>query len=76
MTVFTVSKRGLKVKKHPQAENNCDPYPEWVCGDCAIANGGNWTKGHLATFHDDLCGWCGQIRSVTKPKDYGYPDVS
>jgi len=56
-----------------QIENNSETYPSWICGQCAIDHGGIWKKGHVATFHDGFCGWCSQIRSVTQPKDYGYP---
>jgi hypothetical protein len=56
-----------------QLENNCNTYPAWVCGQCAVAHGGIWAKGHVATFHDGPCGWCGENRAVTEPKDYGYP---
>jgi hypothetical protein len=74
-TAYTVSSPGSKVKKPLQAENNCNPYPAWVCGECAVANQGTWPKGHIATFHSGRCGWCGEIRAVTQPRDYGYPDT-
>ena len=48
-------------------------YPENICYACAIANGGKWLDGHMATFHIEYCGWCGKIQPVTEPRDYGYP---
>lgn len=56
-----------------QAENNFDSYPGWVCSDCAYKNGGLFPKGHCATFHAGICGWCSQKKTVTQPRDYGYP---
>lgn len=48
-------------------------YPGWVCSPCAKAAGGVFPDGHLATFHYDHCHVCGHWRSVTEPRDFGYP---
>lgn len=50
-----------------------DLYPVWICHDCALANGGNTRPGHCSTIHEDICGWCGKMKMVTEPRDYGYP---
>lgn len=47
-------------------------YPKWVCNDCALLVGGKWPKGHVATFHPDTCEVCGQLRTVTEPRDWGH----
>jgi hypothetical protein len=48
-------------------------YPGWICIDCGRKYGTAY-EGHVATFHTDLCGWCGEEKAVTEPRDYGYPD--
>jgi len=50
-----------------------DNYPDWICDDCARSHGGRWPEGHVATFHEDTCGWCGESKDVTQPRDWGYP---
>jgi hypothetical protein len=47
-------------------------YPAWVCQDCALANGGRIIPGHVSTHHDGKCDLCGQVKSVTEPRDYGH----
>ena len=61
------------MKKMSQAENNSEPYPSWICSECAYDNGGYWSEGQIATFHDGICEWCDEERAVTKPRYYGYP---
>ncbi len=46
-------------------------YPTWVCHGCAIKYGGNAPS--MATYHDNICDICGELKSVTEPRDYGYP---
>lgn len=46
-------------------------YPNTICFDCGVKYGK--PKGYAATFHIGICGWCGETKSVTEPRDYGYP---
>ena len=48
-------------------------YPAWICHDCAMAHGGVITLGHCCTCHEDVCGWCGETKTVAEPRDYKYP---
>ena len=57
------------------------PYPSWVCHECGN-NGKRYTlsqKKYLgrgtfcSTIHEGTCGVCGKVKSVTEPRDYGYP---
>lgn len=48
------------------------PYPKWCCMDCGIKYGKKTTEG-VATFHLGECGVCGEMKSVTEPRDYNYP---
>jgi len=47
--------------------------PALVCGPCARKNGGHWPDGHLASVGTGICGWCGELKTVTEPRDWGYP---
>jgi len=49
-------------------------YPAWICANCGDKYG-KMPQGHIATWHEDTCGWCGEVKSVTEPRDYGYPDA-
>lgn len=49
-------------------------YTAWICTPCAEDNGGRWPAGHEATFHQDICVWCGFTREVTEPRDWCWPD--
>lgn len=44
----------------------------WICSACADAAGSTWPEGHIATAHEDICGWCGHRARVTAPEDW-YP---
>jgi len=48
-------------------------YPAFVCYDCAIAAGGKLLHEN-ATYHEGNCGVCGKMRSITEPRDYGFPN--
>ena len=48
-------------------------YPAWICSVCAEVNGGSWTKGHIATFHSNICGWCKKKKDICSPRNWGYP---
>lgn len=45
--------------------------PSWVCIKCAEERGAESPKGHIATFHEDKCGICGEIKMVTESRDFG-----
>lgn len=47
-------------------------YPAWICSDCGNKHG-RMPYGHAATWHRDVCGWCGEMRSCTEPRDFCYP---
>lgn len=51
-------------------------YPTWVCFECAQKVGGKFPEGHLATWHIDICDVCKETKSVTEPRDFGYPDFT
>lgn len=48
-------------------------YPDWVCADCAKPVAKRFPSGD-STSHEGTCDVCGQKKSVTQPRDYGYPD--
>jgi hypothetical protein len=49
-----------------------DDYPAWICADCG-SRLGRLPADHISTWHRGTCGWCGEDRDVTEPRDYGYP---
>lgn len=53
-----------------------DEYPVWICSDCAASAGAEMPKGHVATFHPDICDVCNRWKSVTEPRDYRYPKIT
>jgi hypothetical protein len=56
-----------------------DVQPDWVCNDCG-QKWGRWWDGsvytgpstHCATYHESVCNVCGNTKSVTEARDYGY----
>lgn len=46
-------------------------YLGWVCFECAQQRGAFIPEHHCCTVHDDLCGLCHRIVSVTEPRDFG-----
>jgi hypothetical protein len=53
--------------------------PEWVCTDCGTEWGSWWDENtytgpepHYATYHMNMCDVCGQWKSVTEARDFGY----
>lgn len=48
-------------------------YPAWVCSDCGSKYKTREGPSSVSTWHDDLCGVCGNKTRVTEPRDYGYP---
>lgn len=47
-------------------------YPRTICCDCGEKHG-RWPKGHVATFYKGVCGWCGETKTVTEPRDHRFP---
>lgn len=45
-------------------------YPDWVCVECGERYGNRMPK--VATWHNGVCGVCGQERIVTEPRDFGH----
>lgn len=52
--------------------SSLEEYPKTICMECGTSYG-HMPKGHLATFYQGMCGWCKRKRTVTEPRDYGYP---
>ncbi len=46
------------------------PYPDWICQSCGEAHGRGMPEGHIATWHPDKCGVCGEFTEVTEPRDF------
>jgi hypothetical protein len=45
-----------------------------ICCDCGRLHGRfDPTSVSVGTFWAGECNWCGEIKSVTSPADYGYP---
>jgi hypothetical protein len=49
-------------------------YPSWICFDCGKKYG-TIIQNHCCTMHNDVCGWCGELKSVTEPRDFKYPSM-
>lgn len=47
-------------------------YPQWICADCGKKHG-SMPDGRMATWHEDVCGWCGETKQCTEPRDFRYP---
>ena len=58
----------------PKGESKGRKYPSWVCKECAETAGGRIPEDHCYTMHEDKCGVCGEVKAVTEPRDYGYPE--
>ena len=50
-------------------------YPHWVCQECAKKHGGHSRHGSIATWHPDICDVYNGWKTVTEPRDFGYPDL-
>lgn len=48
----------------------------WICHACAIKSGARVIPNHVATYHIDTCGVCGEEVIVTEPRDYRWPVVN
>ena len=40
-------------------------YPAWICRPCGEAHGRGTPEGHVSTWHEDPCGVCGKVTSVS-----------
>lgn len=49
-----------------------EPYPDWICNDCAKKLKAKKVI-KVSTFHTGKCGFCGEEKGVTEPRDWGYP---
>lgn len=49
-------------------------YPGSICFPCGEKHG-RW-RGRDATWHEGTCGWCGLVKPVTEPRNYGSPEWS
>ena len=47
-------------------------YPDWICRPCGEAYGRGTPEGHISTWHEDTCGICGKVTSVSEPRDFGH----
>jgi hypothetical protein len=45
-------------------------YPRWICLDCGNKYGRR--AGGVCTMHVGKCDVCGEEKSVTEPRDFGY----
>lgn len=48
-------------------------YPSFICHECATKVGGILKVG-ISTWHLGNCDVCGELKSLTEPRDYGYPE--
>ncbi len=49
-------------------------YPSDICGYCGLKNG--TMHQFPVTYWKAVCGWCGEEKSCTSPRDMGYPDYT
>ena len=63
--------------REPATSDNCDgtmdSYTSWICRECAIRSGGK-PRDSISTYNENKCGVCGKVTSVTRPRNYGYPN--
>lgn len=46
-------------------------YPQWICMECGLKYGRKGVVG-LATWHNDKCDICGEMRDCTEPRDFSH----
>jgi methionyl-tRNA synthetase len=49
------------------------PYPQWVCQTCGSYAAQGKHKNNYSTYHEGTCEVCGHFKSITEPRDFGYP---
>lgn len=52
-------------------------YPSRICHECAIKNCDleiNRDRPSMITWHQDVCQWCDQLKSICHPRSYNYPE--
>jgi hypothetical protein len=58
-------------------ESENKDYPTWICGKCGFKYADPSKLRNpdsvLATWHSGKCDVCGEVASVTEPRDFGYP---
>ena len=47
-------------------------YPDWICAPCGHTHGRFPHQYRVSTYHTDTCGVCGEVTSVTEPRDFGH----
>ena len=48
-----------------------DAYPNWICRPCGEKHGRR-KPGQATTWHEGRCDVCGEIATVTEPRDFGH----
>jgi rubrerythrin len=46
----------------------------YICRVCAHTRGGDWPKGHAATWHEGECPYCGAVAYLANIGDWNWPD--
>ena len=58
-----------------RGRNRLMKYPDWVCHDCGIkARGRPLAEWACPTWHMGRCDVCGEIKEVTEPRDFNFPE--
>lgn len=47
---------------------------DFLCAFCAVALGGQWPEGHVATWHNGMCSNCGEEKALAHHDDWAWPD--
>lgn len=71
-TAFCYRKEHGKVPRVRARGDRVNKYPGCICADCGRKHG-RVVPGHISVFNVGICGWCGEEKSVTEPRDYCYP---
>ena len=45
-----------------------------ICRKCAEKHGGKWPRGHMATWHESKCMYCGNVNMLANIGDWNWPD--
>lgn len=49
------------------------PDVPWICVQCAEKHGGVMHEDHVATWHTGYCPLCHDLKSLTEPRDFKWP---